>query len=86
MVSFMFLLILLRELHFAIVLSVGQDWMPGSVRNPDFWWQSSSWYAYIVSYFVIFLIAIPIYSLIASSIYTWSLAPFRIFWLYLKNN
>ncbi len=37
-VSFLLFLVLLREMHFTIVLNVGQDWMPGSVSDPDFWW------------------------------------------------
>ncbi len=84
-VSFLLFLILLYLIHVSIVISLGEGWMPGSTRNPDFWWKNSDWYAYVVSYCLIVLIGIPFYSLIASSIYTWSLSPFRIFWTHLRK-
>ncbi|CAG37898.1 similar to maturase (partial length) [Desulfotalea psychrophila LSv54] len=84
-VSFLLFLILLYSIHISIVISLGEGWMPASTKNPDFWWKNSGWYAYLVSYCVIVLISIPLYSLIASSIYTWSLSPFRIFWTHLRN-
>lgn len=84
-VSLLLFSVVLREIHFSIVLSVGEGWMPASLFNPDFWWKESGWYAYVISYFVNTLIGIPLYALIASSIYSWSLEPFRVFWQYLRN-
>ncbi len=84
-VSLLLFSVVLREIHFAIVLSVGEGWMPMSLSNPDFWWKESGWYAYAISYFVNILIGIPLYALIASSIFTWSLKPFCVFWKYLRN-
>ncbi|TVT53433.1 MAG: hypothetical protein FHK80_19005 [Azoarcus sp. PHD] len=83
-VSLLLFLVVLREIHFAIVLSVGEGWMPGSTSDPNFWWKESGWYAYVISYFINILIGIPLYALIASSIFTWSLEPFRVFWKYLR--
>ncbi|MCL7942262.1 hypothetical protein M8009_18445 [Halomonas sp. ATCH28] len=75
----------LRQIHFAIVLNIGKGWMPWSIRHPEFWWKDSGWHAYLISYFISVFIGIPLFSLIISSIYTWSLAPFCVFWKYLRN-
>ncbi|TOI59241.1 hypothetical protein [Vibrio parahaemolyticus] len=83
--SFLIFLVLLREVHFSLVLSIGKGWMPISIENQEFWWRESDWYAYIISYFINMLIGVPVYSLIVSSIYTWSFKPFRVFWKYLRN-
>lgn len=84
-VSLLLFLVVLREIHFSIVLSVGEGWMPSSLSNPEFWWKESGWYAYVVSYLVNVLVGFPLYALIVSSIFTWSLKPFHVFWKYLRN-
>ena len=84
-VSLLLFLLVLREVHFTIVLSMGEGWMPASATDPDYWWKESGWHAYVISYFIIILIGIPLYALIVSSIYTWSLETFRVFGKYLRN-
>jgi hypothetical protein len=76
---------ILIESHFGIVLHLGSGWMPGSVSTPEFWWQSKSWYAYLLSYAINILIGIPLITLICSSIYTWSVTPFKVFLRNLKE-
>jgi len=85
-VALLIFLVILREFHFSIVLHIGEGWMPESVHSPEFWWKNSGWYAYFTSYFIIVLIGVPIYALIAASIYTWSFKPFITFKKYLKNH
>lgn len=79
-VSFLILLIPIQAIHILIVLSIGDSYISASIKNPEFWWRDSDWYAYLVSYCVVVLIGMPLYALSASSIYTWSLRPFHTFW------
>ncbi|PID47031.1 MAG: hypothetical protein CR967_05945 [Proteobacteria bacterium] len=83
--SFPIFLLLFREIHSIIILNFGEGWMPLSFNDPKFWWETRSWYAYLVSYFVNVLIGIPLYTITLSCIYTWSLTPFRTFWRHLRN-
>jgi len=84
-VSFLILLIPMQAIHMAIVLSVGKGMMPSSIFNTEFWWGTSDWYAYLISYAVTVLVGIPLYSLSAASIYSWSIQPFIIFWRHVKE-
>lgn len=84
-VSFLVLLIPIQAIHISIILSIGDSYMPGSMKNPEFWWRDSDWYAYLVSYCVVVLVGVPLYALTASSIYTWSLRPFYIFWGHVRG-
>lgn len=84
-VSLLLFSVVLHVIHVSIVLNVGKGWMPVSLSNPNFWWSEPDWYAYVISYFVNVLIGTPLCALIVSSIYTWSLKPFHVFWMYLRN-
>lgn len=84
-VSFLILLIPLQAIHISIVLSIGEGYMPAGVKNPEFWWRESDWYAYLVSYCVVVLAGVPLYALSASSIYNWSLSPFHTFWNHVRR-
>jgi len=79
-VTFLVLVLPIQAIYVLIVLAVGDGIMPASTASPEFWWRESDWYAYLLGYCVVVLVAVPLYALSASSIYTWSLRPIRIFW------
>lgn len=84
-VAFLVLLLPIQAIYISIVLSIGNGYLPASMKNPEFWWRDPDWYAYLVGYSVVVLVGIPLYALSASSIYTWSLRPFHTFWRHVRG-
>ena len=57
----------------------------GSYSPGEWLWSKHEPLAYSISYFVSALLFIPLGILTASSVFSWSLAPFRKFWLRLSG-
>ncbi|MFZ4552142.1 MAG: hypothetical protein ACOYNB_09990 [Aquabacterium sp.] len=74
------LLLLAYGLHFFIVL-----YGSGHYGGEDGLWNPQKMWSYVFAYFMTGALFIPLISLTVSSIFVWSLRPFKDLWAALKN-